>query len=153
MLPRPARTICCLTLLGALSARAELSPEMRAKINADFPSYHPNPPEEKKAETPSGAPAPLSDDPLVILPKFRVEDRRLAGIDPDKLRSEREIQHQAMVEYKDSMTPLEWALNCFFIPILSAPPSVRARAYYEDRKYTEEMKRLEQIEKADPSAH
>jgi hypothetical protein len=50
-----------------------------------------------------------------------------------------------MAAYRDSMTDLEWALNCWFIPLFSAPPSARARAAYEGGKAAAEISRLNNL--------
>lgn len=141
----PALLGSCL-LLSTGIVRADLSAEMRAKIIADFPPWHPNPAEAStQATRTEEAPAPLSNDPLVLLPDYHVKDSPLlrAG---DKLRSEREVQAKAMAAYKDSMTDLEWAMNSWYIPIISAPASARARAYYEDKKADDEARRLQRLQ-------
>ena len=140
----PALLGSCL-LLSTGTVRADLSAETRAKIIAGFPAWHPNPTEASASAPRTEAPAPLSNDPLVLLPNYHVQDSPLlrAG---DKLRSEREVQAKAMAAYKDSMTDLEWAMNSWYIPIISAPASARARAYYEDKQATDEARRLQRLQ-------
>ncbi len=131
--------------LAAVPSRAELSQETRAKISADFPAWHPNPPETGTPAARPDAPAPLSDDPLVYLPTYHVKESLLSHAG-DKLRSEREVQAKALAAYKDSMTDLEWALNSWFVPLFTAPASSRAREYYEDQKTSAETARLQRLQ-------
>ena len=144
---RRAAFASCGLLLAATLARAELSPDTRAKISADFPAWKPNPPEAgaQSESKPAGEPAPLSDDPLVRLPEYRVNESPLARAG-DKMLSPRQVQQKAMAAYQDSMTDLEWAMNCFYLPLFSAPPSARARAYYEEKKAADEAKRLSRLQ-------
>jgi hypothetical protein len=127
-------------------ARADLSPETRAKIMASFPAYHPNPPEEKKTGSPVGEPAPLSDDPLVRLPRYYVDESRLAQADPDALLTRKALNQKAMVEYHSRMNALEWALNSWHIPFLTPSAQARANAEYDDRKSTAEARRLSDLQ-------
>jgi hypothetical protein len=116
------------------------SPRLTQEIRAGLPKFAPPAP-----KPPSGpvASAATTDDPDVLkLPKFVIRQRRIPMSDPDVWLSERAIQHKAMSAYLDSMTSLEWALNSWYIPLFSSPPSVRARQYYESRKLADEVGRL-----------
>jgi hypothetical protein len=126
----------CLVTTGALAAEsAGLSDRLKAVIRADLPVYAPP---RDTAKTASAA--ATSPDPDVLeLPKLTVREKRLPRGDPDLWRSEREIQQRAMRAYRNSMTPLEWALNSWFVPLFSAPASVRARAAYQDSKLAAEL--------------
>jgi len=85
-----------------------------------------------------------------------VRENRFPTNDPDMWRSERDIQQRAMKAYKESMTPLEWAMNSWFVPFISALPSVRARAAYRKNKLAAELDTLAHLAKvanlADPKA-
>jgi hypothetical protein len=86
---------------------------------------------------------PVPADPdLLVLPKFTVKEKRLPANDPDVWLTERAVQQKAMAAYQGSMTPLEWAMNSWFIPLFSAPPSVRARAAYQENKRIAEISRI-----------
>jgi hypothetical protein len=146
MYPRLALVLSCCALLGTVPAHAQLSPETRAKIMSSFPAYHPNPPEEKKPVTVVGEPAPLSDDPLVRLPRYYVEETRLAEHDPDRLLTVKGRDQKAMREYRASMNPLEWMLNSWHIPFLTPSAQARANADYFDRRQTAEARRLSDLQ-------
>ena len=132
----------CLAALLPLEVAAELSQKVRSEIVASFPAYTPPPPEAPK---PFGTPAPLSDDPLVTLPNYRVEDKRVPTPDPDAWLGRSELQKKQMREYKKSLTPLAWALNSWYIPVIGTSPSSRAKAEYDDKRMREEMQRLNSI--------
>jgi len=91
---------------------------------------------------------------LLVLPKMVVREKRLPGNDPDVWLSDSVVQRKAMVAYKTSMTDFEWALNGWYIPLVAAPPSVRAKDAYRSAKVSAEMGRLmnviEAVEKIDP---
>ncbi|MDI1319386.1 MAG: hypothetical protein PSW75_04220 [bacterium] len=129
--------LLCFVVTGALSAAesAALSDRLKAEVRANLPAY--TPPPAKPADTPTAAGA--ADPDVLVLPKLIVKEKRIPTHDPDVWRSERDIQQRAMQAYQDSMTPLEWALNSWFVPLFSAPASVRARAAYRENKLTEEL--------------
>lgn len=146
---------CCillLTLPGCL-AQAELSPRLRALINADVPPFVAPPPEPPRSESP---PPPLSDDPLVKLPEFYVNDSRLARVDPDRLLSPKALRQKAIADYRRSMTDLEWALNRWHIPLVTPSTKARAMARYENLRIQRELLRLadvaDSIKAVDPVA-
>ncbi len=91
------------------------------------------------------SPPPPLDPDVLTLPKMIIQEKRLPHNDPDAWLGERVVQQKAMAAYKGSMTDLEWALNFWFIPLFSAPPSVRARAAYESSKAAAEIGRLNNI--------
>ncbi len=76
---------------------------------------------------------------MLELPKFSVTEKRIPTTDPDVWLNDRIIQQKAMRAYKDSMTPLEWALNSWYVPIFGTPPSARARNAYENRRLTDQL--------------
>lgn len=101
-------------------------------------------------------PVPLvSDTDTFALPKVTVKEKMPATHDHDAWLTEAAIQQKAMVAYKQSMTDLEWALNSWFIPLFTPPPSARANAAYRDAKARAEAERLHhlliQIATLDPS--
>jgi len=133
---------------------AELSQKTRTAIVAEFPAYTP-PAAEKSKPTSFGAPAPLSDEPYVRLPNYRVEDKRVPVVDPDHWLGPAELQKKQLREYKKSMTPLGWLLNGWYIPLIGSPPAARAKAQYESNRLAAEFARLndlaEAIAKIDPA--
>jgi hypothetical protein len=119
------------------------SPRLSQEIRAGLPVFVP--PVVKPPSDPEESAVPPSDPDILKLPKFVIREKRPPGNDPDVWLTERTVQQKAMVAYKTSMTDLEWALNSWFIPLFSAPPSVRARQYYESRKLSAEIERLDAI--------
>ncbi len=141
----------CLAALLPIAVTAELSQKVRAEIVAPLPAYTPPPPEPPKS---IGTPAPLSDDPLVSLPNYHVEDKRVPVPEPDAWLAPAELQKKQLHEYKKSMTPFAWLLNSWFIPFVTPPASARAKAAYDDNRIRSEFQRLNDladvIAKVDP---
>ncbi len=139
-------TALCFALSGPWSAQAlgdapalKTSPRLREEIRAVLPQFTPSP-------APAAREAVVPDDPdLLKLPKLVVKEKRLPANDPDVWLTDRAIQQKSLAAYRDSMTDLEWALNKWFIPLISPPASARARQYYEGRKLRDEIDRLNNI--------
>ncbi len=115
----------------AAPVAAKTSLRLKEEIRASLPPFTPPPP--KLLDQPHGS-ATEADPDLFALPKFTVKEKRPPGHDPDLWQTDGVIQRKAMLTYQDSMTPLEWALNSWFVPIFSAPASARARAAYQQNK-------------------
>ena len=143
---RIARVICfCGLLIGfGWQSYAQLSEKIRAQIAANLPKFDPAA-AKPTPESPVGTPAPLSDDPLIQLPDFPVKEKRMSATDPDQWLGRHALERKAMSDYSDSMTDLEWALNCWYIPFITASPQARANAAYASKKIREERKRLESL--------
>jgi hypothetical protein len=143
---KPAGLILLLPAGFGLITAAEppppkLSPHIVAEVRASLPKY---------VDLPAPPPAPVetglaADPDTLILPKIVIQEKRLPGNDPDVWLSGRSVQQKAMAAYKGPMTDLEWALNSWFIPLVSAPPSVRARAAYQSAKVSAEVDRLNNL--------
>ena len=146
----------CLAAWAPVVLQAELSQKIRAEIVAPLPAYTPPPPEEPKSTAYFGAPAPLSDEPYVKLPNYRVEDKKVPVTEPDAWLGPAELQKKQIREYKKGMTTLGWLLNSWSIPLISAPVSARASADYENKRIVSEFARLnglaDAIAKTDPAA-
>ena len=140
-------SLLCLAAPGLLVAQLiepvappKTSSRLTQEIRANFPAYTP------PAPPADGAAAATSSDPDVLqLPKFTVKEKRVPTNDPDVWLTDKVIQRKAMAAYKGSMSPLEWALNSWFVPLFSAPASVRARAAYQDNKLAAEYSQLAHI--------
>ncbi len=146
--------LLCLVAAGTGAAEEPppvMSGRLKAEIRTHLPAYAPPPARPKDTPAPLVAP----DPDVLVLPTFSVQEKRIPTNDPDAWRSQRAIQQRAMAAYKDSMTPLEWAMNSWFIPLFSAPASVRARAAYEEKKAAAEVAQLNHLGKvlqlADPT--
>lgn len=149
---RPARYLLLLLLANWAMARADepamaplkLSDHLSGAIRASLPKYRPHVPRVVSPDT--SAVAAKSDDPAVlVLPKMVVKEPRLPGNDHDVWLTDRTIRQKAMAAYHGSMSPLEWVLNSWYIPLFSAPPSARAHHYYEQGKITAELDRLHNL--------
>ncbi len=147
MQPSVARLshVCCLLAVLTVGLRAELSEKIRKEISATLPKFDPRVGEKKTPESPVGTPASLADDLLVHLPDFFVREGRLPGNDPDMWLGSRERAQKAMAAYRESMTNFEWALNGWYIPLFGSPPSVRAKAYYDEQKLRDELSSLAHV--------
>ncbi len=143
MPPRIARVICVFGLLAGMIGPvfAQLSDKIHAELLEAIPKYSP-PAIEQPPPSPVGTPAPLSDDPLLELPVFRVEAKHVDERNPDAWLTPKAIEKKAMSDYSDSMTDLEWALNCWYIPFVTASPQARANAAYSEKKLRSEQQRL-----------
>ena len=128
---------------SATAPAADIPPKLSTRLSEEVRSSLP------KYVTPAVQTDSLDTTPpdpdVYVLPRMVVREKRLPGNDPDGWLGERVVQQKAMAAYRDSMTDFEWALNCWFVPIFSSPPSVRARQYYESRKLTTEIDRLGKI--------
>lgn len=120
------------------------SPRLSQEIRSLLPKFTPPAPPATTGPV-DNAPATLRDPDVLELPKMVVKEKRLPSNDPDVWLTDRAIQQKAMSSYRDSMTGLEWALNSWFIPLVSPPASARARQYYEGRKLRDEIDRLNGI--------
>jgi hypothetical protein len=153
VLTRFALAAWTVVVLAGEQAPPKLSEHIKQEVLASLPPYVPPPP---KAAASPAAQVPAADPDLLVLPKIVVQEKRPPANDPDVWLADREIQQKAMAAYKGSMTDLEWVLNSWFIPILSAPASVRARAAYESNKLAAERDRLGNLIRAvgltDPNA-
>lgn len=120
---------------------AKISTRLTQEIRMALPKYEIPPPQ--KLDQPDSA---TGDDPNVLaLPKFTVKEKRPPTHDPDLWLTDRAIQQKAMAAYKQSMTDLEWAMNSWFIPLVTPPASVRARAHYQNTKLGGEIMRLNSL--------
>ena len=130
----------------AVAAPAKISFRLSEEIRASLPKFVPPAPPADAVDAATDAAAGIPADPdLLLLPKLVVREKRPPGHDPDVWLREKAIQQKAMALYKGSMTDLEWALNCWFIPFVTPPPSVRARAAYENGKKAAEIGRLNSL--------
>ncbi len=134
-------TVVCWAVEPAADSLPKVSAKLNEEIRSTLPKY------VTPAAQPSGpdVTAAPPDPDVLRLPKMIIQEKRLPHSDPDVWLGERVVQQKAMAAYKGSMTDLEWALNCWFIPLFSAPPSVRARAAYESSKAAAEIGRLNNI--------
>lgn len=160
---RPARYLLLLLLANGAMARADepamaplkLSDHLSGAIRASLPKYLPQVPRVALPDTSAVAATP-NDPEVLVLPKMVVKEPRLPGHDPDVWLTDRTIRQKAMAAYQGSMSPLEWALNSWYIPLFSAPSSARARHYYEQEKFTAELDRLNNLARVisltDPTA-
>ena len=134
-------------MAGGLAAQeppspAKTSARLTHQIQATLPKYEAPPP--KKLDQPE-SPATDDDPSVLALPKFTVKEKRPPTHDPDLWLTDRAIQQKAMAAYKQSMTDLEWAMNGWFIPLFSPPPSARASHAYETGKSLADLRRVHDL--------
>lgn len=139
----PLLSLVMTASLAAEEASPPKSPKTSARlageIRVTLPKYREPPP--KVLDQPKD----LAVDPDVfVLPKVTVREKRLPT-DPDLWLAERGIEQKAMAAYRQSMTDLEWALNSWFIPLVSPPASVRAVAAYKEQKSLADLQRLHRL--------
>jgi hypothetical protein len=141
---------------GTLAAQEPAAPvktsgRLTEEIRASLPKYAP-PPAALLDQPHDIAP----DTDLFALPKYTVKEKRPPSHDADVWFTPRAIQQKAMAAYKQSMSGLEWALNSWFIPLVTPPASARARAAYENGRFRGEIERIDgliaRIATQDPAA-
>lgn len=142
-----------LAVAGTLAAQepARTSSRLTQQIKATLPRYEPPPP--RVLDQPKDLPA---DPDILVLPKVTVKEYRPPTHDPDVWLTNKAVGQKAMAAYKQSMTDLEWALNSWFIPLVTPPASARARYAYRTNKFGNEVSRLgslmDRIAAEDPKA-
>ncbi|MBL9218169.1 MAG: hypothetical protein JNG82_06760 [Opitutaceae bacterium] len=142
-----------LAVAGTLAAQepARTSARLAQEIKAALPRYEPPPP--PVLDQPKALPA---DPDILVLPKVTVKEYRPPTHDPDAWLTNKAVGQKAMAAYKQSMTDLEWALNSWFIPLVTPPASARARSAYRTNKFGNEVIRLgslmDRISAEDPKA-
>ena len=145
-MPRRATQLPLNLLLLALPLSAAEPPHLSATISthlaAALPKYQPPIATAAPVEIAPAKDETPADSDVVSLPKFFVEDTRLSRLDPDKLLGPRALAAKMRRDYRKSLGDLEWALNCFNLPLLTPSVAARARANYDDRKLAAETARL-----------
>ncbi|MBI3884289.1 MAG: hypothetical protein HY302_00945 [Opitutae bacterium] len=133
---------------GFSAEPARLSPRLTEAIRAASPKFTPPPAPAPGPPAPApaaGEPETSPDPDVVTLPKFFVEDSKLARLDPDRLLSKTALAAKQRREYLASLGPLEWALNCFSLPFLTRSVATRAREKYESERRAAEVSRLSDL--------
>lgn len=148
--------LLCLVATGSFAAdeptaQPPLSARLKAEIRANLPAYTPP---DRPGNTPAMI-APVDAD-VLELPKLTVREKRIRSNDPAAWSSPLAIQQKAMAAYQGSMTPLEWAMNSWFVPLFSPPAAVRARVAYQENIYRGEIRQMthlaEIVKLVDPPA-
>lgn len=124
---------------AATPRSVKTSARLKQEIQATLPKYAPPP---KVLDQPKEVP---NDPDVLALPKITVKEYRPRDHDPDVWLTDKGVQQKALAAYKQSMSEFEWALNSWFIPLFSAPPSARARSAYEMNKSMEELRRVHRL--------
>jgi hypothetical protein len=116
---------------------ARTSDRVGQEIRATLPKF--SPPASPVLDQPKDA---TPDPDVLSLPTVTVKEKRPPTHNPDGWLTEKSVQQKALAAYKTSMTDLEWALNSWYIPLISPPASVRARSAYRAEKFRSEVGRL-----------
>lgn len=142
------------TRLAAVEESGPRSSHLTELIRASSPKFVPPP--TTPVAAPVAAESVASDPDVIEMPKFFVEDSKLARIESDKLLGKRELAAKMRREYRNSLSDLGWALNSFSIPFLTPSVAARAQAKYESDRRAAEISRLgrllEVVDRVDPKA-
>lgn len=134
------RSVLLALLLAAASGAAGAGERTREALRAVLPPFAP------AAKTPD-APLPPADGEVVVLPEFRVLEKKVAAPEPDEWLSGEAVTRREMRRAEADMNALDLALNRWHLPFLSASFAQRARAAYEQRRRGEELRRLERLQR------
>lgn len=152
---RPLAALCCLSC-GWIAANAQPTPaepsapganasRVRQAVREKLPKF--TPPAPAPAETPpANALPPLAEgEELLVLPEFRVREKKVFEPSPDAWLTGGELTRKAIRLAERDMNGLELALNRWHIPLLTPSFAARAHATYEQQRMTEELTRLQRI--------
>ncbi len=138
------RSAASLALLLAASALAAGAGERtREALRAVLPPFDP----AATADAKPVAPPPAAEGEVVVLPEFRVVEKKVAAPEPDEWLSGAEVTRREMRRAEADMNALDVALNRWHLPFLSPSFAQRARAAYEQRRRGEELRRLERLQR------
>lgn len=127
-------------LLAAASVAAGAGERTREALRAVLPPFSP------VAKAPDAL-LPAADGEVVVLPEFRVLEKKVAAPEPDDWLSGEAVTRREMRRAEADMNALDLALNRWHLPYLSASFAQRARAAYEQRRRGEELRRLDRLQR------
>ena len=90
--------------------------------------------------------APTPEDGVVILPEFKVLEKKVAQPDAEQWMTSGAVTAREVRRAEAEMSALELALNRWHIPLIMPSFAQRARANYESKKRAEEMDRLTRLQ-------
>ena len=141
--------LLALLLAPRIPAGEETAPRtsrLAELIRASSPKFVQLPPAPPPpVPPPTSAENPAADPDVIEMPKFFVEDSKLARVEADKLLGKQALAAKMRREYRNSLTALDWALNSFNIPFLTPSVAARARAKYENDQRLVEQSRLNSL--------
>ncbi|MBI5426049.1 MAG: hypothetical protein HZA32_18405 [Opitutae bacterium] len=148
----------CPAALGAdAPAPTVTSPRLQAALRAQLPKFEPRAPAES-----APAPANTFADPqvtsegVVLLPDYRVIEKKVAEPHPDDWLKGDVVTRREMRRLEADMTTLELLLNRWSIPLVGPSFVARARGRYEAKKFRAEFNRFldlaKTVETFDPRA-
>lgn len=137
------RSVLLALSLAAASGAAGAGERTREALRAVLPPFAP----VAKAPDATDAPLPTADGEVVVLPEFRVLEKKVAAPEPDEWLSGEAVTRREMRRAEADMNALDLALNRWHLPYLSASFAQRARAAYEQRRRGEELRRLERLQR------
>jgi hypothetical protein len=130
-------------ILAATAGTAGAGERTREALRAVLPPF------DAVAAAPRApaAPLPAAEGEVVVLPEFRVVEKKVAAPEPDAWLSAEAVTRREMRRAEADMNALDLALNRWHLPFLSPSFAQRARAAYEQRRRGEEMGRLERLQR------
>ncbi len=137
--PLAALTLATASVAGAGERTAE---NLRAKL----PKFDPVRAEEARRTEAGKVERPVAEEGVVVLPEFRVVEKKIAQPDPDQWSTDAEVTRREVRRAEAGMNALELALNRWHIPYLSPSFAERARGSYEMGKRAAEMERLTRLQ-------
>jgi hypothetical protein len=136
-------SVCLALLLAAAAPGAGAGERTRAALRAVLPPFDP----AAAAPRAPDAPLPAAEGEVVVLPEFRVLEKKVAAPEPDAWLSAEAVTRREMRRAEADMNALDLALNRWHLPYLSASFAQRARTAYEQRRRGEELHRLERLQR------
>ncbi len=137
------RPLAFVALGLVLAASAPAAGERtREALRAVLPAYSP-----AAADAAKPGETPPQDPDVVVLPEFRVVERKVATPEADDWLRGETVTRREMRRAEGEMNALDLALNRWHLPYLSASFAQRTRAAYEQRRRGEELRRLEHLQR------
>lgn len=90
---------------------------------------------------------PTAQEGVTILEDFKVVEKKVEQPDPDQWLTGAEVTRREVRRAEAEMSTLDLLLNRWHIPLLMPSFKDRVRANYEEKKRTEEMERLNDLQR------
>lgn len=137
--------VAAFALIAASTTLAD-GARTRDSLLATLPKFDPAKSNAARDAAANKVAPPTPEDGVVVLPEFKVLEKKVAQPEPDQWLSSGEVTRREMRRAEAEMNALELALNRWHIPLLMPSFAERARANYESKKRAEEMDRLTRLQ-------